>query len=316
MDKLKITFLDAASIGEDVALEPVARLGELVTYPFTAPEEVEQRVKDCDVLITNKVQIRQREIDAAPRLKLICVAATGTNNVDIEYATSKGIPVKNVAGYSTQSVAQVTMAMLLSLSCHTGYYDNKVKSGEYSRGKLVSDVERKWMELAGQRLGIVGLGTIGSRVAELASAFGMEVVYYSTSGKPHSDKYRHLPLEELLATSDFISVHAPLNALTLNLIDYSKLKLCKSSAKLINIGRGGIINEEDLVRALNEEIIEGIGVDVFSKEPLPESSPYFKIKDKTKALLLPHIGWTSREARTLLVAKIAENITASFISSI
>ncbi|MBR0314586.1 MAG: hydroxyacid dehydrogenase, partial [Bacteroidales bacterium] len=198
--------------------------------------------------------------------------------------------------------------MLLGLSCHTAYYDNKVKSGEYTRGNLVSDVTRKWGELSGQRLGIIGLGTIGSRVAALAEGFGMEVCYYATSGKPHSDKYRSLSLEELLKTSDFISVHAPLNDRTDNLVTYEKLKLCKPTAKVINIGRGGIINEEDLVKALNDNLIEGIGIDVFSKEPIPETSPYLKIEDKTKAILLPHIGWTSKEARTLLVSKIAENI--------
>ena len=260
------------------------------------------------MLIINKVQIRRQQIDWGKNLKLICIAATGTNNVDLVYAASKGIPVKNVAGYSTESVAQVTMAMLLGLSCHTAYYDNKVKSGEYTRGNLVSDVTRKWGELSGQRLGIIGLGTIGSRVASLAEGFGMEVVYYATSGKPHSDKYQNLSLEELLKTSDFISVHAPLNERTLNLVTYDKLKLCKPTAKVINIGRGGIINEEDLVKALNDNLIEGIGIDVFSKEPIPEDSPYLKIEDKTKAILLPHIGWTSKEARVLLVAKIAENI--------
>lgn len=311
MGKVKIVFLDAASIGDDVSLDSIAALGELVTYPFTKPEEVFERVADCDVLIINKVQIGKDQIDAAKNLKLICIAATGTNNVDLVYAESKGIPVKNVAGYSTESVSQVTMAMILSLACHIGYYDNLVKSGEYSRGNVVSDVSRYWGELKGQRIGIVGLGTIGSRVAQLAECFGMEVCYYSTSGKPHSDKYKHLPLNELLATSDFISVHAPLNEKTKNLITYDKLALCRKTAKVINIGRGGIINEEDLVKALNDNVIEGIGIDVFSKEPIPESSPYLQIKDKTKAVLLPHIGWTSKEARILLVKKIAENIKST-----
>ncbi len=305
---MKIVFLDAASIGEDVSLEPISSLGELVTYPFTSAEQVEERIEDCDILIINKVQIGRQQIDWGKSLKLICIAATGTNNVDLEYAASKGIPVKNVAGYSTESVAQVTVAMLLGLSCHTTYYDNKVKSGNYTEGNLVSDVTRKWSELHGRRLGIIGLGTIGSRVAALAEAFGMEVCYYATSGKPHSDKYQCLSLEELLKTSDFISVHAPLNEKTKNLITYNKLALCKKTAKVINIGRGGIINEEDLVKALNNNLIEGIGIDVFSKEPIPADSPYFNIEDKTKAILLPHIGWTSKEARTLLVAKIAENI--------
>jgi len=306
----KIVFLDAASIGEDVSLEPVAKLGELVTYPFTKPEDVFERVKDCDILIINKVVIGKEQIDAAKNLKLICVAATGTNNVDIAYANNKNIPVKNVVGYSTESVAQVTLSMVLSLSCWLGYYDARVKSGEYSRGNLVSDVSRVFTELSGKRYGIVGLGNIGSRVASLAKAFGMKVVYYSTSGKPHSTEYKNVSLDELMKTCDYISVHAPMNEKTRDLIKYAQLKMMKPSAFIINLGRGGIINEEDLVRALNENVIAGAGIDVYSKEPIPLSSPYLKIKDNSKVIFTPHIGWTSQEARKCLINKLSENITS------
>lgn len=308
----KIVFLDAGSIGEDISLSPISSLGEFVSYYSTDPSEVFERISLCDVLIVNKVEIRRSQIDAASNLKLICVAATGTNNIDIEYANSKGIEVKNVAGYSTNSVSQVTMAMLLSLACKIPYYDYKVKSGEYSKGSLASDVSRVFYELEGQTLGIIGLGNIGRKVASLARAFGMRVVYYSTSGNPHSSEYEHLELDELLSQSDFVSVHAPLNARTNNLITYSKLKLCKPTANIINIGRGAIINDEDLVRALNEGIIAGIGIDVYDKEPIPPTSPYFKIEDKTKAVLLPHIGWISKTARGVLVERIAENIKSFY----
>ena len=310
--RCKIVFLDAGSIGEDISLTPISSLGEFVSYYSTEASEVFERISLCDVLIVNKVEIRKPQIDAAPNLKLICVAATGTNNIDIEYANSKGIEVKNVAGYSTNSVSQVTMSMILSLACKLPYYDQRVKSGEYSKGTIASDVSRVFYELEGQTIGIIGLGNIGSKVAQLAKAFGMRVVYYSTSGKPHSSEYEHLELDELLRQSDFVSIHAPLNQKTNNLITYSKLKLCKPTANIINIGRGAIINDEDLVRALNEELIAGIGIDVYAKEPLPLDSPYFKIKDKTKAVLLPHIGWISKTARGVLVERIAENIKSFY----
>ena len=257
--------------------------------------------------------MRKPQIDAAVNLKLICVAATGVNHIDIEYANSKGVQVKNVANYSTESVAQVTMAMLLSLSCKVPYYDNRVKNKIYSQSNSASDVSRIFHELKGQTLGIIGLGNIGRRVATLATAFGMKVVYHSTSGNPHSQEYQHLELDQLLAVSDYISIHAPLNDKTNNLITYSKLKLCKPTACVINIGRGAIVNDTDIVRALNEEIIAGIGIDVYTTEPLSLESPYLKIKDNTKAILLPHIGWASHEARSLLVDRMAENIRETFI---
>ncbi len=307
----KIVFLDADTVGNDVSLEPVSRLGDLVTYPYTAPQDVFERIKDCDILIVNKVTIGKEQIDAARGLKLICVAATGTNNIDIPYANSKGIPVKNAVGYSTESVVQVTFAMVLTLAGQMPYFDNAVKSGKYSGGLSFTDVTRSFWELKGKKYGIIGLGNIGSRIAEIASAFGMEVFYFPTGGRPHSDKYQALSLVQLMGECDIISVHAPLNERTDNLITYDVLKLMKPSAYIINMGRGGIINEADLVRALDENLIAGAGVDVFTKEPLPLDSPYMKIRDNSKIALAPHIGWASVEARECLIGKIAGNI-ASF----
>ncbi len=305
---MKIVFLDANTIGADVSLEPIRKCGELVCYDYTAPEQVFERISDCDVLIVNKVQIRQRQIDAAPNLKLICVAATGTNNVDIPYAASKGIPVKNAIDYSTNSVVQVTFSILLSLVGKIPYFDNAVKGGSYSAGNSFTDVSNVFWELKGKRYGVVGLGNIGSKVARIAQAFGMEVFYYATSGKPHSDEFRALELDELLSTCDVVSIHAPLNDRTENLITYSKLKLMQPHAYILNMGRGGIINEADLAKALNDGVIAGAGVDVFTKEPLPASSPYFTIQDKSRIIFTPHIGWASAEARVVLVDKIARNI--------
>lgn len=310
--KIKIVFLDAGTMGEDVSLEPLAQLGEMIVYHHTDDDDVFDRIKDAQVVIINKVAMRQPQIDAAKNLKLICVAATGVNHIDIEYANSKGIEVKNVANYSTESVAQVTMAMLLSLSVKLPYYDYRVKNKIYSKSNSASDVSRVFNELSGQTLGIIGLGNIGKRVAKLAQAFGMNVVYYSTAGKPHSSEYKHLDLDELMSVSDYISIHAPLNEKTHNLITYSKLKLCKPSACVINIGRGAIVNDVDIVKALNEGVIAGIGIDVYTTEPLSEKSPYLQIEDMTKAVLLPHIGWASHQARELLVERMADNIKTTF----
>lgn len=304
----KIVFLDADTLGNDVSLEPIGKLGNLITYPYTAPADVAERIKDCDVLIVNKVVIGKEQIDAAPKLKLICVAATGTNNIDIPYAESKGIPVKNAVGYSTESVVQVTFSLVLSLVGQLPYFDHTVKSGQYSNGNSFTNVTKCFWELKGKKYGIIGLGNIGSRVAEIATAFGMEVVYYSTSGKPHSDKYKALSLEQLMGECDVISIHAPLNERTNNLITYHQLKLMKPTAYMINMGRGGIINEADLVQALNENVIAGAGVDVFTKEPIPSTSPYLKLTSPSKIALTPHIGWASKEARECLVEKIAANI--------
>lgn len=304
----KIVFLDSDTLGTDVSLAPISEHGELVTYPYTTADEVFDRVKDCDVLIVNKVYIGKQQIDAAPNLKLICVAATGVNNVDLEYAASKEIPVRNVAGYSTESVAQITFSLALSLVSKVAYFDAAVKSGSYSNGPSFTDVTVPFWELKGKKYGIVGLGNIGKRVAEIATAFGMEVFYCPTSGVVHSDAYKALYLDELLSTCDIVSIHAPLNERTNNLITYDKIKLMKPSSYLINLGRGGIINEADLVQALNDNLIAGAGVDVFVKEPLPKESPYLSINDKSKVILTPHIGWASREARECLISKLAANI--------
>ena len=280
----KIVFLDSDTIGNDISLEPISQLGELVTYPFTKSEEVFERIKDCDVIITNKVIIGKEQIDAAPNLKLICVAATGTNNVDIPYANSKGIPVKNAIGYSTESVVQVTFTILLSLVGQLPYFDNAVKNGNYSKGLSFTDVSKVFWELKGKKYGVVGLGNIGSKVAAIAKAFGMEVVYYATSGIAHSNEYEAVSLEKLMSECDVISVHCPLNERTNNLITYKELAMMKKTSYIVNLGRGGIINETDLVRALNENLLAGAGIDVFTKEPLPADSPYFNINDKSKVI--------------------------------
>ncbi len=309
---IKIVFLDAQTLGSDISLLPISSLGEYMSYPYTLAQDVNERIKDCDVLIINKVQIGKEQIDAAKNLKLICVAATGTNNVDSSYAALKNIPVKNAVGYSTESVSQVTFSLLLSLVGKIPYFNNYVKSKQYTNSNSFTDISNPFQEIKGKRMGIIGLGNIGKRVAEIASVFGMEVVYYSSTSTPRTDKYKMLGLEELMQTSDIISIHSPLNSKTTNLISYKELSLAKPSSYIINMGRGGIIVEEDLVKALNNNIIAGAAVDVYTTEPFPSTSPFFNVKDSSKILLSPHIGWASKQARIVLVDKIAENIKISF----
>ncbi len=307
MKRLKIVFLDRASLG-DVSLAPIAALGELTCYDTTPAALTAARIAEAEVIITNKVIVGREEMAAASALRLICIAATGMNNIDLDAAAERGIPVRNVAGYSTESVVQTTFMHLLNLAGHTAQFDAHIKSGAYSRGKLFTWMGASWSELHGKRIGIIGLGAIGSRVAAVAEAFGMEVVYYPTSGKAHSDRYPALTLDELLTTADVVSIHAPLNERTRGLLGYAELCCMKPSALLLNAGRGGIVNETALARALDEERIAGAGLDVFAVEPLPADSPLLTIKHPERLSLTPHTAWASREARERLVTKITENI--------
>ena len=304
---MKIVFLDAATMG-DVSFEPFERLGEFVSYQTSTPEEARERVKDADVMMINKVLVDKDLIDAAPSLKLICVAATGINNIDIDYAASKGIPVRNVAGYSTDSVAQATFMHILSLAGGAPYFDESVKSGSYSRSGMFTDPNWNWWELAGKTIGIIGMGNIGRKVAKIAEAFGMKVCYHSTSGTAHCKDYPCLPMEQLLAESDIVSVHAPLNERTQNLLGAKEFAKMKPTAFVVNMGRGAIIVEADLAEAVDNEIIAGAGIDVFVKEPIPEDHPYLKMKHPERMRLAPHIAWASVEARDRLVGMMADNV--------
>ena len=304
---MKMVFLDAATMG-DVSFAPLERLGSPVCYESFTPQEALERVSDCDVLIVNKVRVTPELIDAAHDLKLICETATGVNNIDIEYAAKKGIPVRNVAGYSTPTVAQATFMHILSLVGSAPYFDDAVKSGRYSASGMFTDVSVNWWELAGKTIGIIGMGNIGRKVARIAEAFGMNVCYFSTSGTSHCKDYPSLPLEQLLAQSDIVSVHAPLNERTDALIGEKELAMMKSSAYIVNMGRGGIVVEEALVKAVDEGVIAGAALDVFSVEPLPEDSCYLKARHPERFRFAPHVAWASEEARARLLGMVAENI--------
>lgn len=304
---MKIAFLDAATMG-DVSFEPIACLGEFVAYGSSTPEEARERVKTLDVVIVNKVLVDKQLIDSAPELKLICISATGVNNIDVDYALSKGIPVRNVAGYSTDSVAQSTFMHILSLIGGAPYFDRSVKSGEYSRSGMFTDPHWNWTELSGKTIGIIGLGNIGRKVAVIAEAFGMNVCYFSTSGTGHCKEYPCLPLDKLLAESDVVSIHAPLNERINGMIGEKELAMMKPSAILVNMGRGAIVDEKALADAVDNGVIAGAGLDVFVVEPIPENHPYLKMQHPERLSLAPHVAWGSVEARTRLVSMIAENI--------
>ena len=304
---MKIAFLDAATMG-DVSFEPFERLGEFISYAGSTPEQARERVKDIDVLLINKVLVDKELIDSAPNLRLICIAATGVNNIDVEYAESKGIPVRNAVGYSTDSVVQNTYMHILSLVGGAPYFDESVKSGSYSRSGMFTDPKWNWWELAGKTIGIIGLGNIGAKVAKIAEAFGMKVCYFSTSGTGHCKDYPCLELEELLKVSDIVSIHAPLNARTKNLIGREQLAMMKPTAYLVNAGRGAIIVEEDLAEAVDAGTIAGAGIDVFVTEPVPEDHPYLKMKHPERMRLTPHVAWASIEARKRLIDIMADNI--------
>lgn len=304
---MKIVFLDAATMG-DVSFSPISALGELECFQTSDREEALQRVKDAEVLIINKIKVDKELVDAAPKLRLICEAATGVNNIDLEYAASKGIPVRNAVGYSTDSVVQMTFMMILSLVGRCRYFDDFVKSGEYSRSGLFTDVSKMFFELRGKRLGIIGLGNIGGNVAKVGEAFGMNVSYFSTSGTSHSKDYPSVDLDTLMSESDVISIHAPYNQRTAGLVGEAELRRMKPTAYIVNMGRGGIIDESALARVIDEGRIAGAGVDVFTSEPLPADNPLMKVRDRDRLILAPHIGWASIEARERLVAMIAGNI--------
>jgi len=308
---MKLVFLDAATMGGDIDLAPLRQFGELTVYDNTRPEEVIARIEKADIVLLNKVKLGKAQIQAAGNLKLICVAATGLDPIDLDYAAEKGIPVMNVAGYSTDSVAQTAFLHILCCVQQGPYFNEYAHSEAYPASGLPTHFGGRYFhELSGKRLGIIGLGAIGRKVAAIASAFGMEVVYFSTSGQERAGGlYRRLDLDELLRTSDLVTIHAPLNDKTRGLIGKAELDKMKASAYLFNLGRGAIVDERALVEALNENRLAGAGMDVFSTEPLPADHCYRRVTDKSKLFLTPHIAWASIEARKRLIAMMADNIS-------
>lgn len=310
---MKMVFLDAKSIGEDIDLSGYEALGEVVKYDFSTPQEVRERVKDADVIILNKVVVNEESISSAEKLKLVCVTATGTNNLDKEYLEKRGIAWRNVAGYSTETVAQHTFSLLFYLFEHLAYYDEYVKSEKYVADRMFTHFERRFSDLCGKTWGIIGMGAIGRRVAEIAKLFGCEVIYYSTSGKNNQPGYERVEFEELLKRSDIVSVHAPLTPETENLMDKNAFEKMKKTAIFLNLGRGPIVSEAALADALENGEIQAAGLDVLCVEPMSAENPLRRIKDSDKLLITPHIAWASVEARTRLMGVILGQIKEFFL---
>lgn len=309
---MKIVFLDAKTIGEDMDLSGFDRFGQVVKYSFSSPEEARERLKDADVAILNKVPVNKNTISKANKLKLVCVTATGTDNLDKEYLAERGIAWRNVAGYSTETVAQHTFALLFYLAEKLHYYDDYVKSEKYIGDTLFTHFDNVFHEISGKTWGIIGMGAIGRRVADIARLFGCRVIYYSTSGRNNQTGYERVDFDTLLADADIVSVHAPLNDNTRGLMNRNAFAKMKKSAIFLNLGRGPIVVEEDLAEALNLGEIQAAGLDVLTREPMSPDNPLKNIKDSNRLLITPHIAWASVEARTRLM-KIIENQVEEFV---
>jgi len=307
---MKIVFLDRKTLGDDITLDQFNYLGDVVSYDITKKDKTLTRVKDADIVVTNKVVIDKNIIDNSD-IKLICIAATGMNNIDLEYAKQKGIEVKNVVGYSTSSVAQLALSYALQFVQKINFYDDYVKSGKWQKSEIFTNNDKPFYELDGKVWGIIGLGNIGKKVAQIVQSFGCKVIYYSTSRKNNNSTYTSVSLEELLKTSDIVSLHCPLNEQTNNLLNKTNLKDMKNGSILLNLGRGGLINEQDITDSINDGQDIYFATDVVTAEPIVESSPLLTIKDKQRVIITPHIAWASKEARGRLLDGIEKNIHQS-----
>lgn len=304
---MKIVFLDTKTLGKDISLEKFNELGQITKYETTIQTNILSRVKDADIVITNKVLITKETMEKSS-IKLICITATGTNNVDLKYAKENAIVVKNVADYSSASVAQVTISLVLDFVQKLDYYKNYVNEGNWQKSDIFTHIDKPFFELENKKWGIIGLGSIGKKVALIANGFGCEVNYYSTSGKNKNTDYNQLDLETLLKTCDVISIHSPLNDATHDLLNKTNLNMLKENAILVNVGRGGIINEKDLSEIIDSDKSLYVGLDVVEVEPIKEDNPLLKISKKEKLTILPHIAWSSIEARNTLIKKVFDNI--------
>lgn len=311
----KIVLLDGKTLG-GLDFDKLKEFGDVSYYETTKPEEVIERIKDANIILTNKVVLNSENLSHAKNLEIICETATGFNNIDINYAKERNIAVTNVAGYSTNTVVQHTFATLLSLYNKVRYYDEYVKDNSYTKSGLFTHLDVPFNDLQGKTYGIIGLGAIGKGVAKVAEAFGMNVIYYSTSGKNSDNTYKRVELDELLNISDVVSIHAPLTETTTGLMNYDNISKMKKTAILINMGRGPIVNEGDLAKAIDNNIIAGAALDVFEVEPLKEGNPLISVKNKDKIILTPHIAWASIEARERLFEGVLENIRAFYNNEI
>jgi len=309
VNKPEIVFLDYSTLGS-TELSPIKKLGKTSVYELCAKNEIVKKAENAQIIITNKVVLDEEILSRLPQLKLICVAATGVNNIDLEACKKLGIAVSNVKGYSTPSVVQTMFSSLLSYVSKTSFFDKYVKDGSYAKSLIFTCMQQEFFEVRGKTLGIIGFGEIGQSAARIARSFGIKVVYYSTSGQNNRRGYKRVELEQLLQTSDFISVNCALNDKTKNLLGANMISKIGNRSVLMNFARGGIVDEAAVRDALNGGKLAAYITDVFEKEPITSSSPLFGVKDKNKLVLTPHIAWASVEARDRLVKEIALNIKA------
>ncbi len=304
---MKIVVLDAATLGEDLDLSPLSRFGEVTVYKNTSRDEIASRLQGADVALVNKVKLNSDTLVGVDSLKLICVFATGYDNIELPYCKEKGIAVCNVVGYSTQSVAQLTVAMALELFNHMPEYTSYVKSGAYTESGVANRLTPVYHEIAGKTWGIVGLGNIGKQVARVAEALGCRVLAFKRTPE---EGYNCVDLDTLLRESDIVSVHLPLSEKTFNIISQNKIALMKENAIFINVARGAVVDEFALTAAVKMGMIGGIGIDVYSAEPMSATSPYNEIKHLPNVCLTPHMAWGSAEARVRCLEDICKSIEA------
>jgi len=307
---MKIIVLERNSVGQDVPMDAIGKLGEMTVYPNTTAADVKEKVKDAEIIVANKAPLNEETLKDAGQVKLICEFATGYDNVDLAYCKKRGIKVANVVNYSTDAVAQHTFALCFYVLEKLRHYDEYVKSGAYAAQDRFSNFDLPFTELAGKTWGIIGMGNIGKKVAKIAQAFGCSVIFYSASGNSTCTDYERVSFDTLLRESDFLSLHCPLSDKTRNLIDLNALKKMKKSAILINVARGPVVKDEDLYTALTQEYIAGAGLDVTGTEPMKDSNPLSKIMDSNKLIITPHLAWASNEARNRCVSETCKNIEA------
>lgn len=306
--EMNIVVLEARSLGDDVSFQAFERYGAVTVYRETTKEEMPERIRDADIVVANKVPFCEETLRDAENLKMVCLTATGINNIDGAYLKSRGIAAYHVAGYSTDAVAQHTFAILFYVLEKLSYYDGFVKSGEYSRGTMFSHFGKPFFELAGKTWGILGLGAIGRKVAQIAEAFGCRVICCSASGRTYDTKYEQVDFEELLRRSDVLSAHAPLNEFTQGIFDGKAFSMMKPSALFVNVARGGLVDEDALYTALTQGQIAGAALDVLREEPLPADSPLLKIQNSERLVITPHIGWAPVETRRRCLEMSVENV--------
>lgn len=308
---MKIAILDSATMGDDITREEIldvfSPFGDVFVYENSIGESLIERVKECDVAVVNKCKLTDEVLSCAENLKLICLFATGYDNVDIDYCKENGIAVCNLCGYSTDSVAQLTAAMVLSLVNHLSDYDQYVHSGKYAKSGKPNHLLPVYHEISSMTWGIVGCGAIGQKVAQIATAFGARVIVYTRSD---SHGYEKVDIDTLCKEADIITLHTPLNDGTRHLINKDRIAMMKRNMVLVNVARGAVVDEKAVAQAIIDGKIGGIGVDVYDGEPITEDSPYSKLYGRTNVILTPHMAWGSYEARMRALYQVRDNIIA------